>query len=113
MEEKKADNKELVKKEIKVIDDDITISKETLKHLNNIEENFIALNYSLTKCIELLKSSMGGKQVNNILENVSEVKNKNMKYSLKDLDTCREIEEKKIKEYTVLKEELEKKDKKE
>ena len=56
-----ADNRiEKSKKKIAQIDESIDIEKNKLKKIDNIQEEFVSLNKSINRCIELLSSSIKG-----------------------------------------------------
>ena len=113
MEEKTADNKVIeTKYERNIIEENIDISKKTLKSLDQIEDCLASLDKNLSKCIELLSVSMKGKKASGILNRVNETKTIDIKNSLSSIDEYREKEEKKIKEYKEQMDKLDKEDRK-
>lgn len=107
---KTADNKMvLYDSDIVTVDNNITSSREVIKNLNYIEDCFVSLNKNLTKCIDLLGSSIKGPKATAILSDANETKIVNIKHSMDFIDNCKEKEKRKLREYEAQKEELIKK----
>ena len=107
---KTADNKvTLHDSDIIEVENNIASSREAIKNLNYIEDCFASLNKNLTRCLDLLGTAIKGKKANAIIESANETKIANIKYSMECLDSCKEREKKKLREYEDQKEELIKK----
>lgn len=71
MEEKQADNRELtVKEKVNKIDDKLDAEKKRLQKLDDMQEEIVALNKNLTKCIDLLSKSISGPVTNNVFNDM-------------------------------------------
>lgn len=103
------DKKDIIKKEIKNCDDEIDKSKNKVKQLNELEENFVLLDRSFGKYLDLLSTSVKGHKAKVILDESYEFKNKSINESLEKLSMDRDVYTNKIKEYTNNREKLEEK----
>lgn len=103
------DKKDNIKKEIKNCDDEIDKSKNKVKQLNELEEDFVLLDRSFGKYLDLLSTSVKGHKAKVILDESYEFKNKSINESLEKLSKDRDVYTNKIKEYTNNREKLEEK----
>ena len=100
-------NKSDLKDEIMHIDNEINDAKTILKQLEKMEEDFILLDESFGKCLNLLNASVKSQKVNMMLNESYEIKNKNIVDSLSQLGKSREAFTTIMNEYIKNKEKLE------
>ena len=109
-----ADNRiEKSKKKIAQIDESIDIEKNKLKKIDNIQEEFVSLNKSINRCIELLSPSIKGTKTNHMLDEMFNNNNNLLKNVSSVLDEEKEETKKNISELYYQKTETQEKLKKE
>lgn len=113
MNDKRADNRININKEkIKNIDNRIDIEKDKLKKLDNIQDEFVSLNKSLNRCVELLSESIKGKKSNYMFEDMTNNNNNILKNVHSILDEEKTNTEKNLINLYSTKDQLEKENKK-
>ena len=105
MEDKKIDNKIIqTKKEIKIIEDDLTRTKKALKEIEYLEDNITHLNRNLNQCVELINLSIKNKNVSQKINTISNDTIINYKKTSLSINEEKEITTKKINELNEKKE---------
>lgn len=115
MNEKKADNIILSKKEkIDKIDDILEQEKKNTRKLENLQESFHALNGDILKCLELISKSIKGSNVENTLDDIRYSNNEILNKSYQNIDSeLKQIKKRVNKLYSEKEELIKEKDQKE
>ena len=115
MDDKIADNKIIYqkKREIINIEDRIDEKKATLKELDDVQEKYVSINKSISKCIDSIRKSIKGKNINNILDSIENDNNNNINIATDSTEEKKENIIKEIKNLNIQKDNKEKEIKKE
>lgn len=112
MDDKKADNKIIIKKKLAIIEDNISMNNKKLHDIENTEELFTRLHKKLNKCAEILNRSMKSKKTTALVNDIEQTSKINQRRMLEELDNERELTRNEIKkdkeEHEQLKTELKK-----
>ncbi len=110
MDDKIADNKIIYqkKREIINIEDRIDEKKATLKELDDVQEKYVSINKSISKCIDSIRKSIKGKNINNILDSIENDNNNNINIATDSTEEKKENIIKEIKNLNIQKDNIEK-----
>ena len=96
-----------IKNEIKKYENKIAETKEVVKRLNKMEDDFILLDDSFGKCLDILRQSVNGHKANMILSDSFDFKNKCINDSLHELSKSKSKFSNIVNQYIKTKEKLE------
>ena len=110
MDDKIADNKIIYqkKREIINIEDRIDEKKATLKELDDVQEKYVSINKSISKCIDSIRKSIKGKNINNILDSIENDNKNNINIATDSTEEKKENIIKEIKNLNIQKDNIEK-----
>ena len=73
MGDKNADNRIInTKKEISILEDDLSSNKKSLSELDYLEFNISSIKRNLNECVELINSSVKNKRINNKFQTLAD-----------------------------------------
>ena len=99
MEDKVADNNiEQTKKALNNINNQIDYNKSKLKTFDEVQENYIKLNKDISKCIDILRQSISGRNVDKLFDSIDDENNKNLIKATDSTLEQREVISKELKE---------------
>ena len=84
------------KKKIDSLNDKIDIEKNKINDINDMEDIIRSLNKSIDECVEILRESMSGNNVNRKLNNIEENNTINLNNAISDFDIKRDEIKKEI-----------------
>ena len=99
MEEKRADNRIIhVRKQIVACEDNLVEAKDTLRGIEDLEDNFSHLNRNIERCVELLNSSVKNRKVVRKLDHMIYDNKISYRKSSSSLEEEKELTQEKINE---------------
>ena len=108
MEERQADNKIIsTKKEMYYVNSQIDDKKDTLKYLDDIHSQYVSINKNISNCINLIRDSIKGGNINKILDSMEVDNNRNINKATDTIEDDRQRIQKEIKQLNLKKESLE------